>query len=63
MPAINAIAEKYQLPVIFSTHPRTRKKLEEQIGHSVISKEKASDYLPPADRWESLPTDDIDDKE
>ena len=35
-----------------------RKKLEEQIGHSVISKEKASDYLPPADRRESLPTDD-----
>jgi len=26
-----------------------RKKLEEQIGHSVISSEKASDYLPPAD--------------
>ena len=35
-----------------------RKKLEEQIGHSIISKEKASDYLPPADRWESLPTDE-----
>lgn len=28
MPAINDIAEKYQLPVIFSTHPRTRKRLE-----------------------------------
>ena len=28
MPAINEIAEKYQLPVIFSTHPRTRKRLE-----------------------------------
>ena len=40
-----------------------RKKLEEQIGHSIISKEKASDYLPPADRWESLPTDDVDDTE
>ena len=40
-----------------------RMKLEEQIGHSIISKEKASDYLPPADRWEFLPTDDIDDKE
>ena len=35
-----------------------RKKLEEQIGHSIISKEKASDYLPPTDRRESLPTDD-----
>jgi hypothetical protein len=40
-----------------------RKKLEEQIGHSIISKEKASDYLPPADKWESLPADDEDDKE
>ena len=32
-----------------------RAKLEAQVGHSVISKEKASDYLPPADRWQSLP--------
>lgn len=40
-----------------------RKKLEEQIGHSIISKEKASDYLPPAYRCESLPPDDIDDKD
>lgn len=40
-----------------------RKKLEEQIGHSIISKEKASDYLPPADRCESLPTGDKDDSE
>lgn len=27
--SINKIAEKYQLPIIFSTHPRTRKKIEE----------------------------------
>ena len=27
MSAINAVAEKYQLPVIFSTHPRTQKRL------------------------------------
>ena len=32
-----------------------RKKLERQIGRSVVSKEKASDYLPPADKWEELP--------
>ena len=32
-----------------------RKKLEEQIGHTIISPERASDYLPPADRWASLP--------
>lgn len=31
-----------------------RKKLERQIGHSVISKEKASDYLPPADSHKSI---------
>ena len=30
LPAINEIAEKYQMPIIFSTHPRTRKKLEER---------------------------------
>ena len=34
-----------------------RKKLEFQIGHSVVSSEKASNYLPPADRWEELPED------
>lgn len=28
MPAINEIADKYQVPVIFSTHPRTKKRLE-----------------------------------
>lgn len=28
IPAINEIAEKYRLPVIFSTHPRTKKRLE-----------------------------------
>ena len=37
-----------------------RKKLESQIGRSVITREKASDYLPPADRIQELPeeTDD-----
>lgn len=29
MESINAVAEKYQLPIIFSTHPRTKKKLEQ----------------------------------
>jgi len=28
MPAINAIAEKYQMLVIFSTHPRTKKRID-----------------------------------
>lgn len=31
-----------------------RKKLEAQVGHSVISSEKASDYLPPTDRGTTL---------
>ena len=28
MPALNEIAEKYQVPVIFSTHPRTQKRFD-----------------------------------
>ena len=35
-----------------------RKKLERQIGHSVVTKDKASDYLPPADRWGALPKEE-----
>jgi hypothetical protein len=34
-----------------------RKKLEAQTGRSVISSEKALDYLPPADRIQELPED------
>lgn len=34
-----------------------RDKLESQLGHSVISPDKASDYLPPSDRFEALPED------
>ena len=37
-----------------------RKKLESQIGRSVISREKASDYLPPADRIQELPEETED---
>ena len=37
-----------------------RKKLEEQVGHSVIASEKAADYLPPADRWPELPEEEED---
>ena len=39
-----------------------RKKLEEQIGHSIISPERASDYLPPADRLQ-LPEDDSEESD
>ena len=28
--SINAVAEKYQMPIIFSVHPRTRKKIEKE---------------------------------
>ena len=38
----------------------TRAKIESQTGRSIVSKEKATDYLPPADRWESLPEEDKD---
>ena len=33
----------------------TRARIEAQTGKSIVSSEKASDYLPPADRWASLP--------
>lgn len=38
----------------------TRAKIESQTGRSIVSKEKATDYLPPADRWEALPEEDGD---
>lgn len=30
MESINAVAEKYKMPIIFSAHPRTQKKIEEE---------------------------------
>ena len=39
-----------------------RLNLEEQLGHSIISRGKATDYLPPADRWDSLPEEKDDDE-
>lgn len=40
----------------------TRAKIESQTGRSIVSKEKATDNLPPADRWESLPEEDNNDE-
>ena len=37
-----------------------RKQLEGKLGRSVISSEKASDYLPPADRIQELPEETED---
>ena len=36
--SLNAVAEKYQMPIIFSTHPRTQKKIKEKRiqFHSLI---------------------------
>ena len=36
----------------------TRARIESQTGRPIVSKEKASDYLPPADRKESLPEEE-----
>ena len=41
MPAINDIAEKYQMPVIFSTHPRTKKRLEANNFKSLLRDNEA----------------------
>ncbi len=40
----------------------TRAKIEAQTGRSIVSPEKASDYLPPADRWEALPEEEDKDE-
>lgn len=36
-----------------------RQDLEKQLGHSVVSREKASDYLPPADSQALLTEEDV----
>jgi UDP-N-acetylglucosamine 2-epimerase (non-hydrolysing) len=45
--SINEIAEKYQVPVIYSTHPRTRKFIEKRkiIFHSLVQNVKPLGFL------------------
>ena len=44
MQSVSAIAEKYEWPVIVSTHPRTRKKLKEK---NIINYDKRVQFLKP----------------
>ncbi len=51
--AVNAMAEKYDMPILYSCHPRSRKRLEAtgfQLDTRVIAHEPLGflDYNPPA---------------